>query len=367
MISCLMDLFESGLLVAIGLSAVYYGVTSVILREKFKAQNSPASSLEPITLFRPIKPGLRDLKGKLELLAEAARTEDQILVGVSSEAEAVVCRSVSHVQVIVCAPDRALNPKINKLLQMAPFARHEQWVVSDSEALITREFLETFRAECHQTDVLTAGYRFQASRPSLPEAVDQAAVLMTLWPGLAVAPIHFTLGACTGVRRKDIEAIGGWEALHDYLAEDYRLGAELARRGRRIQLSRAVLDLESEPRNWREFFSHQRRVAVTYRVCNPAGYFGMILIQGIPLASLLALLRPGEGWRWLLLGFTFGLRWLTTTINARTLGFRLFKTVRSVAIQSYVETAFWIASWSSSRVRWGHRRFRVDSDGRISI
>jgi ceramide glucosyltransferase len=277
--------------------------------------------------------------------------------------------------VVSCRPGEALNPKISKLLQMTPHARHDHWVLSDSEAMIDAAWLDAFRREwlTSRTDVLTAGYRF-VNLATWPQRLDAAAALLGLWPGLAMVRrygrVNFTLGACTGFCRPDLEAVGGWAAFGDFLAEDNRLGAALAEAGRTIRLGAQVATLDSDPLTWREYWRHQRRVAVTYRVCQPAGFAGMILTNGLVASGLLlALAVPRAPWSGVCmpcLATILLTRWAFHALG-KVLHFPIPWLFPVMFAASAVEIACWCAAWCDRRVWWAGRRWRVSRAGRLTL
>jgi ceramide glucosyltransferase len=353
-------------------SAVYFWIAAVRLH-RWMDERVPADeddlALPSVTFFRPLKAGVPDLPAKLATLARALHPDDQLLLGAEAgSAEWTAAESVRRsfpdrdVTAVSCAPGAALNPKISKLLQMEPLAKHEHWIVSDSEAVTDADFLEAFRREWTQCDVLTAGYRF-SNITTWPQRLDAAAVLLALWPGLAVVrasgAVRFTLGACTGFRRSDVQAVGGWLAFAEDLAEDNRLGVALAAAGRIIRLSAQIVTLESDPLSWRDYWRHQRRVAVTYRLANPAGFAGAFLAQGVTTSLLLACLRPLEYWTWILFAGVFAIRCVTARKTAQELAFPISRHARTVLLASLVETACWVLSWGTRYVWWGGIRWRL--------
>ncbi len=336
----------------------------------------------PVTLLRPLKAGVPALREKLEALAAAMEPGDQLVLGAdegSDELDACAALRAAfperEILVVACRAGAALNPKISKLVQMSPHARHAHWILSDSEAAIDVAWLAAFRSEWLATgaDALTAGYRF-VSLSTWPQRLDAAAALTGLWPGLAMVRrfgrVDFTLGACTGFRRADVEAVGGWAAFGDFLAEDNRLGAAMAKAGRTIRLSAQVAVLDSDPLSWRDYWRHQRRVAVTYRVCNPAGFAGMILTNGLLAGGLLVAFAPGGGRRTeicvlfaALIHFT---RWMWFCDLGKALRFPIPWLFPVMLAANAVEIACWCAAWCDRRVWWAGRRWRVSRAGRIA-
>ena len=366
--------------VVCAVSAVYPWLGAVLVARWLREASGAVETLPPVTLLRPLKPGVPDLRGKLEELARAMRPGDQLVLGAAADsAEFKTCRALQgafperEIVVVSCREGAAVNPKISKLVQMEPECRHGRLILSDSEALIDAAWLDAFRAEWedHAVDVLTTGYRFTGAT-NWPQRLDATPALLALWPGLALmrrwGRVDFTLGACTGLRQRDLTELGGWRALGNFLAEDRELGAALAARGRSLRLAAIVTTLDADPLTWRDWWRHQRRLAVTYRVSAPWGFAGMIFTHGSPAALVLAL-APGEaGWRpWCVggAGFFFLVRWLAARRLARTLEFPIPALGLALLLAGVVETVAWALSWLPSRIWWSGRWWRVADRGKL--
>lgn len=370
------------LAVPAAVSLGYFPVAAFLLARWQRTRKNPSlaiapdADLPPVTFFRPLKAGVPDLAAKLEALVQSMHPGDQLLLGVAAasaeEATSLALQAafpIREIEVVRCPPGAAQNPKISKLVAMVPSARHEHWILSDSESVLDAVSMDTFRREWAQCDVLTAGYRFSRIA-SWPQRLDAAAPLLTLWPGLAVlcaaGPLKLTLGACTGLRRRDLMDVGGWSAFGDDLAEDNRLGKTLSAQGRDIRLSRVVLTLDIDPLSWHDYWRHQRRVAVTYRVASPAGFAGAIFTQGVTTGFLLALFHPSCAAAWLLFAAVFAVRCLTVWYASKTLRYPLGFLPVTVFFASIVETICWALSWFTHSVWWSGRYRRVSNDGRFA-
>ncbi len=374
------------LLAALGCASIFYALLALLHVQTWMEEAAPPeiadAALPPVTLLRPLKAGAPALRKKLDALAAAMRPGDQLVLGADAGAEEMrvgaelrAAFPEREIAVVSCRAGAALNPKISKLVQMTPHARHDRWVLSDSEAMIDAAWLDAFRREwlASGADALTAGYRF-VNLATWPQRLDAAAALLGLWPGLAMVRrfgrVNFTLGACTGFRRADVEAVGGWAAFGDFLAEDNRLGAALAKAGRTIRLSAQVAVLDSDPLTWRDYWRHQRRVAVTYRVCHPAGFAGMIFTNGLVASVLLLALAPGgENRAGICVLFAVAIqltRWLCFRDLGKALRFPIPWLFPVMLAASAVEIACWCAAWCDRRVWWAGRRWRVSRAGRLT-
>ena len=93
--------------------------------------------------------------------------------------------------------------------------------------------------------MFSAPYRFRRL------TLDSANVLLTLIPGLALLhsrrQITFALGAAIALTRSQIEQIGGWQVLSDYLVEDYQLGHLLAQKNVPVALASSVAQFDNDP------------------------------------------------------------------------------------------------------------------------
>ena len=82
---------------------------------------------------------------------------------------------------------------------------------------------------------MTCLYRGVAG-PSLGSRLESLSISTDFGAGVLVARlieggIHFGLGSTLAFRRSDLAAIGGFEALADYLADDYEIGRRIAALG----------------------------------------------------------------------------------------------------------------------------------------
>lgn len=366
---------------AFGAAYQWLGAVLVARWLREAAQLLPERELPPVTLLRPLKGGVPDLRGKLERLARALRPGDRLVLGAAlGSPELVECERLARtfaereIAVVPCREGAAVNPKISKLVQMDAACRHERLILSDSESMIDAAWLAALRREWEQSgaDALTTGYRF-AGAMTWPQRLDAAPALLSLWPGLALmrrfGRVNFTLGACTALRRRDLEDAGGWRAFGDFLAEDRELGAALTARGRTIRLAALVTTLDTDPLGWRDWWRHQRRVAATYRAAAPVGFAGMALTHSATAALLLVGLSIGSGWEgWALLwaGGMLTLRWLAARRLAAALDFPAQGLAASLLVAGPVESLAWLAAWGRGAIWWSGRRWRLRERGKLT-
>jgi len=113
--------------------------------------------------------------------------------------------------------------------------------------------------------------------------------------------LRFGLGSTLAFRRRDLEAIGGFEALLDYLADDYELGRRIAAAGKRVELSASIVSTFLPAYSMREFSAIKVRWSRTIRAARRWGYAGLVFTFGLPWACatlLSAQVRCGRGYCW---------------------------------------------------------------------
>ena len=176
-----------------------------------------------------------------------------------------------------------VNAKISTLRQLEPLIRHPLVMISDADVQVPADFagqprrrLWPIRKSVWSTVFI--GWPIPSAAAMRWEAV---AINADFWTQVLQArslkKVDFALGAVMALPAAQLQAIGGFAALADYLADDYQLGRHVARQGKRIVFAPVVADCHDPPRNWAQVWAHQVRWARTIRVCQPAPFFFSIL------------------------------------------------------------------------------------------
>lgn len=263
------------------------------------------------------------------------------------------------------------NRKVAKLIRMAERARDDDiLVLSDADISVDRDHLNRLVAElCAEERIgaVTCLYRanhagtFSSRLEALFVNTDFAPQVML---SAAVEPMRYALGATIALKRKALDAIGGFERLKDLLADDYYLGKLISDAGFEVRLSTSIVTTASEEKAFSGFWARQLRWARTFRTTRPAS-LATILING-PFWATIFLFASG--------GSTIGFAALATVLAAR-IGMSWY-VVRYVlqlpdeALESWlapfkdlVMAAIWFASLTGNEVEWGGRRLRIMAGG----
>jgi ceramide glucosyltransferase len=178
--------------------------------------------------------------------------------------------------------------------------------------------------------------------------------------------IRFGLGSTLAFRRRELQAIGGFEAIVDYLADDYQIGSRIAALGLKVKLSQVVVETFLPRYTLRGFVDHQLRWARTVRDSRFWGYLGLGLTFGLPWALVVLLLERGAAWAWGLLALTLAMR-LGVAVVVGKFVLRDGQAIRSLAlipVRDIFALLVWIVSFSGHTVSWRGDRFHL-RDGKL--
>lgn len=265
------------------------------------------------------------------------------------------------------------NYKVCNLMHAEKEAKHPFLVVCDSDIRVGADYLREVCAPFADPRVglVTSPYRTSGATgvgcaiEALGFGTEMIPNVMT---ALRLEGLTFALGASMAVRREALEAIGGFEALVDYLADDYQLGNMIHRAGYRLKLSHRFVESvmrgdESVP----EVMARQLRWGRTMRVSRPGGYLASGITFPFP-AALLALAVSGfaaAGWG--AVALLYLVRFTVSTIYSRRLvGDRLLpKWLWLVPVRDALSFFVWALSLVGNRVRWRGDVFTLDRGGKI--
>jgi ceramide glucosyltransferase len=179
--------------------------------------------------------------------------------------------------------------------------------------------------------------------------------------------LHFGLGSTLAFHRQDLEAAGGFEALLDYLADDYELGRRIWSAGKRVELSAATVTTFLPAYTLHQFFQHQLRWSRTIRDARRWGYAGMIFTFGLPGALLALVAARGSAWAWILLALTFAARLAAgfgtavVLLNDR----QFLSNIVFLPLRDLIAPFTWAASFMGNRIHWRGADFDL-KDGRLT-
>jgi len=344
------------------------------------------ASLPGCTVLKPLKGCDAETRSCLRAwLAQNYPGPAQILFGVAS-ADDPVCPLVrdllaefpqADARLVVCGAALGVNAKISTLRQLEPLIRQPLVIISDADVRVPADFLAGLTPPFAEPKVGLVNCFYRLANPGgLAMRWEAIAINADFWASVLQAQslkkVDFALGAVMALRAEQLRDIGGFAGLADYLADDYHLGRQVARLGRRIVFCPVVVDCRESPRNWAQAWAHQVRWARTIRVCQPVLFFFSILDNATlwPLLWLAASAATGfaaSGPVLALCGFFFLFRIATALDQERRLtGSRAhFRWFWMVPAKDLLNLAIWVAAFTGNHIQWRGRRYRILPGGRL--
>jgi len=347
----------------------------LFVRRRSRLYRDPAG-LPPVSILKPVKGTDPEIFESLRSHCLQDYREYEILFGISDPADPaaeIVKRlqadfSKCAIQLIPCERELGSNGKVSTLAQLAAIARYDVVVVNDSDIRVDPTYLRTIISELQKSGVglVTCLYRGIPAR-TLGSTLESLGISTDFVPGVLVAwliegGIHFGLGSTLAFRTQDLRAIGGFEALADYLADDYELGRRIARASGRVELSSAVVETFLPAYDLPSFLTHQLRWIRTIRASRPAGYAGLPLTFTLFWAVLTVILASGSSCAWALLAVAASLR-AAVALTAGSIVLRdqnVFRLFWLLPLRDLIAPFTWVSGLFGNKIVWRGKVFTLN-------
>lgn len=371
------------LLAAVAVAGTGYSLLSALLVGRFmRAPQSDGRHSPPVTILKPLHLGEPDLGRNLEtFFSQVYDGPVQIIFGVHDEADPAIgvvrALQAKYPQMdTAIVADTALygaNAKVSNLINMLPAARHDTLVLSDSDIAVGPRWLSQVTAALARPGVgiVTCLYTGEPAEEGHP-----------LWSSLAAMGTSYTflpnavLGASLGLaspcfgstialRRRTLDAVGGFAAFADQLADDYEMGRAVREIGYTLAIPAMGVGHTAAENSIGDLFRHELRWTRTIRLVNPGGHLGSFVTHGFVFALMAAFLLHFNAVSVGLLIAALGSRlFLKARIDA------LFGTYAGpyslMPLRELLSFAVFVVSLFGERVHWRGTDFAVEPSGMMS-
>ena len=370
-------------LAAVGVS---YALAAAWLVRRFLARPiAPAAERPAVTLLKPLhgdEPGLYEALTSFVALDYPGPV--QIVFGTHTEDDpaAAVARRLRadhpdrDIQLVADPRLAGQNRKISNVINMMAAARHDVLVLSDSDIAVPPDYLLRITDALAQPGVGVVTCLYTGTSPS-------AAGSGGFWSRLAAMAISYqflpnaVLGSSLGLAqpcfgstialtRQTLEAMGGFEAFADLLADDFEIGRAARVMGLTIAIPPMTVRHCSHEPDAASLVGHELRWGRTIRLIEGAGYAGSVVTHALPLSLIaLACLGPAPAALALVAAALAARAVLKLQVDAATGVGRshMAGNLWLLPLRDVLSFAIFLASFASNQVSWRGRRFRVQPDG----
>jgi ceramide glucosyltransferase len=363
------------------LAAAAYYLLAVIAAVRWKRQFAAgtghlprrSSNFPPLSILKPIHG--RDPRFYEAIFSHAAQDypEFEILFGLTDPEDPALEDIIRlreefpkrRIEVVI-TPTGAPNAKVGVLAELASRARYDLLLVNDSDIVVDPGYFKAVTAPLEDPEVglVTCLYRAQAE--SFASSAEALGIATEFAPSVLVARLlgvaEFALGSTMVFRAEALRRFGGFEAIADFIADDYQLGRRINLLGYRIEFASVIVETDLGGENWAQTWRHQLRWSRTIRVSRPSGYYGYVITHAT-LWSLIALLAG----QWEIAAATMALRMIAGVwIGAGILRDpEVLKNCWMIPFRDLFGFAVWVAGIRGRRVHWRDRVLELQPDGRI--
>ena len=360
------------------LGLVYMAIASVLTLRfgRDRAQVDPAKPLPPVTILMPLcgdEAGLyarmralcqQDYAAPVQLLCAIQDPEDPAIAAVERIAGDF---PAAHVQWHIDPGLHGRNRKMSNLINVVRHARHDVFIMIDSDIEVSRDYLARVVGDLQEPGVgaVTCLYTGVARR-GLWAFLSAKSTNLHFLPGVIVGLKARMAEPCFGstiaLTRATLERIGGLQRFVDQLWDDYAIGQAIRETGLEVRVSALTVGHVSPECTGREYLTYQLRNARTIGGIDPIGNFGAVVTHPFALAVVAVLLGAG-GPAVVLAGLALTGRAALCGCVTRRFGVRTSYWL--LPLHDLAAFAVYVASFFGGTVTWRGQRYRVRSDGKL--
>lgn len=287
-----------------------------------------------------------------------------------------IIHNFSDLDILLIVSDRVIgtNLKISNLANAAAKAKYEILVLADSDIRVGTDYLQRVIQPLRDKNVgvVTCMYRTVTQGwISILEAISTTTEFHTgvLVSNIKENGIKFAFGSTIVIPKKVLEAIGGFEAIADYLADDFQLGYLPVQAGYKVVLSDYIVEHVKISNNLVDAIRRQIRWARGKRVSRPWGYLGLIFTYGVVTSLLLLITTNGSILGWLGLSICWITRlvmaWVVGTISLKDPIVKKFLwLVPGCDLLSFF---IWCFGFIGNTIEWRGQQLKLTKDGKLLV
>ncbi|MEH1790634.1 MAG: bacteriohopanetetrol glucosamine biosynthesis glycosyltransferase HpnI [Nostoc sp.] len=336
----------------------------------------------PVSILKPICGLDSDTYKNLASFCQQNYPEYQIIFAVRNSQDPCIeviekiIHNFSDLDILLIVSDRVIgtNLKVSNLANAADKAKYEILVLADSDIRVGTDYLQRVVQPLQDKSVGVVTCMYRSLAQGWISTLEAIGTTTEFHAGVLVSNIQengvkYAFGSTIVIPKKVLEAIGGFEVIADYLADDFQLGYLPVQAGYKVVLSDYIVEHVQIGNNLVDALKRQIRWARGKRVSRPWGYLGLIFTYGVVTSLLLLIATDGSIVGWLGLCICWVTRllmaWLVGTISLKDPIVKKFLwLVPGCDLLSFV---VWFFGFIGNTIEWRGQQLKLTKDGKLLV
>ena len=286
---------------SVGLVLYFFQVyaTRSLLKNRKAAPDVASPSLPPVSILKPLR-GLDDnLFDNLSSFCTQDYPEYEVLFALQDDNDPAykVAKKVQdkypdrNITIVIERCNAGLNPKINNLIPSYRKSSHPYILVSDSNVMVGPDYLREIMGRTQDPSVgLVSNVIRGVGGRSFGAMLENLHLNSFIIGSISFLDRFLGLPCVVGksmlMRKSDLQALGGFEAFKDILAEDFIIGREIKNAGKEVVLSSYLISNVNEYWPVKRFLNrHTRWGKLRWRI-GGFKYLSEILVNPVFVAAI---------------------------------------------------------------------------------
>lgn len=338
-----------------------------------KIENYSTITLPKVTVFKP-------LSGKEPLLFEALQSfceqnypNLQIIFGLhhSKDPALNIVKDLQklypnvEINIVVNSDIHGHNRKVSNLINMFPVAKHEIFIISDSDIHApNKNYLKEMVSELQKPNIglVTSLYSGLPSFESRVQHIASAHINYNFMPGVLLSRYlgrQDCLGAAIAIKRDLLEKIGGFTSLVNYVADDAVLGRKIKAQYLDIALAPDIVQTTITEKDLFSLYEHELRWNRTTFILEPIGFTFSFLQLPLFWASLAIIFNPLTWTSWIFFLLCWGVKALCCTLINKKLNYPSLRILSLLPYRDWFSALVMFNSFFGTKVTWRGQKMTI--------
>lgn len=383
-----MNMIEPVLLALDVAAIVFYGygiyaAIAFVRHPPLDTERSRSVNLDfhpPVSILKPICGLDREAETNLISFCQQDYPQYQIIFAVRDRHDPAI-EMIEHIiqqfpdvdmQLVVSDRIIGANLKVSNLANAVVAAKYEVLLIADSDICVGKNYLQQVVQPLQDASVGVVTCLYRSLAQGWVTILEALGTATDFHAGVLVSNqssgIKFAFGSTIVIRQRVLEAIGGFSAIADYLADDFQLGYLPSQAGYKVVLSNYIVDHVLDHSTVADAIHRQIRWARCIHISQPWGYLGLIFTYGTVTSWLFLFASKGAIFGWLMLVIT----WLMRLVMGWVVGVKVLhdpnvkQFLWLTPFRDFISFAIWCLGFFGNTIEWRGQQLQLQKGGKLT-